>query len=135
MFGMNAKKAAMLEERVKKLENECAELSAIKYKLTDENAELTSTNEQLKQKKKMGDEMIAHKLTMREEQVEMNADKRVEAAQIAANKTVADVKDEYRDKIEKQLEKRGDELKEMYVEILGRLPDVSLAIEQNNSKS
>jgi len=104
--------------------------------LTDENAELTSENKKLKQTKQMGDEMIAHKLKMREEQVEIDANKRIsDAEQKAEKKTITEVaktKDEYRDKLENQLEKRGDELKDMYSEILARLPDVNLAITQKN---
>ena len=80
----------------------------------------------------MEDEMIAHKLKMREEQVIMDADKKIAAAEQKAAKnasnSIAEVKDTYRDKLENQLEKRGDELKGMYKEVLTRLPDISMEI-------
>lgn len=84
----------------------------------------------------MEQEEIAHKLKMREEQVAMDASKRIADAEQKAAKErdegIAKVKDKYRDKLENQLEKRGDEMKEMYSEILTRLPDVSLAIKQKS---
>ena len=60
----------------------------------------------------------------------MEADKRVASAEKKADERVAKVKDQYRDKLENQLEKRGNELKEMYKEILERLPNVNMAIKQ-----
>ena len=44
------------------------------------------------------------------------------------NKEIAKVKDEYRDKVEEQLETRAKETKEMYNEILKRLPDVNVKL-------
>lgn len=134
MFGWNRKKAALLDKRVENLEARVLTLTEIRNELTDENAELTTENKKLKQKRQIEEEMIAHKLKMREESVEMDANKRIGDAERKAAKDkdtgIAKVKDEYRDKLENQLEKRGDEMKEMYSEILTRLPDVNLAIKQ-----
>ena len=76
--------------------------------------------------------MIAHKLKMREESVDAECARRVADAETKAEKKVivevGKVKDTYRDKVENQLEKRGDELKGMFAEVLTRLPDISMAI-------
>jgi len=133
MFGLNqkhlAKRCANLEERV-------TELLTVRDRLSDENHQLVTENKSLAQTKQMDEEMIAHKLKMREESVVLNADKKVsEAVRKAAKEKdegIAATKDEYRDKLESQLEKRGDEMKEIQIEILNRLPDVSLAIKQKS---
>jgi transposase-like protein len=115
----------MLEKRV-------LSLSDIRDQLLDSNAGLVSENKKLKQTKQMSEEMIAHKLKMREESVDAECAKRISEAETKAEKKiiteVGKTKDEYRDKLENQLEKRGDELKSMYTEVLTRLPDVSMAI-------
>jgi predicted metal-dependent hydrolase len=132
MFGWNTKKNEALKERVAELEDHCVRLAEIRNGLEDKNAELAAENKKLRQKKQMEEEMIAHKLKIREEQVEMDANSRIAEAEQKAvkqkNDAVAKVKDEYRDKIEKNLEKRGNEMKEMYGQILKRLPDVTMAI-------
>ena len=114
-----------MEQRILSLQDE-------RNTLTEENYDLKVENKKLKQTKQIEEEMIAHKLKMREEQVSLDADKRVaKAEQVAAKKStddIAAVKDTYRDKLENQLEKRGDELKSMYKQVLTRLPDISMAI-------
>ncbi len=105
-------------------------------RLLDENDELKTDNKRLSKKRQIEQEEVAHKLKMREEQVDMDAEKRIAEAERKAAKDrddgIAKVKDKYRDKLENQLEKRGDEMKEMYKEILTRLPDVNLAIKQKS---
>ena len=132
MFGFTKRKENVLSERVAMLEDRIIELSKEKHELIDTNFDLITDNKKLKQTRQMEDEMIAHKLKMREEVVQLDADKRVSKAErkAAADKDdgIATVKDKYRDKLENQLEKRGDEMKEMYGKILKRLPDVTMAI-------
>lgn len=136
MFGWQEnrlkERCVQLEERTVILGDRIIDLTNEKDELEDSVSTLSADNTQLKQKRKMEDEMIAHKLKMREEQVAIDSTKKIAAAERAADERVAGVKDTYRDKIEKQLEKRGDELKKMYTEILARLPDVNLAIKQTN---
>ena len=131
MFGLTQQH---LQKRCAQLERRVTVLLEVRDKLSDQNHQLKTDNETLQQKKQMDDEMIAHKLKMREESVQLDADKRISTAERAAAKEkddgIAKVKDKYRDKLENQLEKRGDEMKEMYSEILTRLPDVNLSIKQ-----
>jgi hypothetical protein len=121
-----------LEERCTMLEVRCTELLEVSHKLQDENHKLEIENESLAQTQQMSEEMIAHKLKMREESVQLDADKRISEAERKAAKDkddgISKTKDKYRDKLEGQLEKRGTEMKEMYGQILKRLPDVSMAI-------
>lgn len=135
MLGLFGKRnEAHAKARIANLEDRVIELMEVRNTLVDEVSDLTSENKKLSQKKQIDDEMIAHKLKMREERVTQDADKRVSDAETKAEKRVitevGKVKDEYRTKVEKQLEKRGDEMKEIQTEILNRLPDVSLAIKQ-----
>lgn len=130
MFGMTDKKKALLESQVEKLEARVIALMEERQQLLEDNDGLKVENQKLSKKRQMEQEEIAHKLKMREEQVQMDSDKKVAEAERKADERVAKVKDEFRDKLENQLTKRGDELKEMYKEILTRLPDVNLAIKQ-----
>ncbi len=140
MFGWQEKrlreKCAQLESRCGDLIESVRELRDERDELTDENSDLKAENKQLQQKRQMEDEMVAHRLKIREESVKMDADKRISEAERKAAKEkddgIAKVKDKYRDKLENQLEKRGDEMKEMYSEILTRLPDVNMAIKQKS---
>lgn len=134
MLSLFRKKKAALEARLDTLENRIAKLMREKYELQDdvdslkrENKKLSEENEDLTRVRKREEEEIAHKLKMREETLAIEADKKVQKAEAAKQDEIANVKDNYRDKIEKNLEKRGDELKEMYNEILKHLSPVAAA--------
>lgn len=124
----NARKVARLEERVEQLTDSVEALLTIRDELTDETSKLKAENKKLKITRTMEDEQIAHKLKMREETCDMNYNKKLIKKDEECANAIAAVKDTYRDKTEKQLEKRGDELKNMYGQILKRLPDVNMAI-------
>ena len=128
MFGLNTKKEARLVKRMGQLESRIVQLMDEKYSLEERVDGLKLENKKLSTKRQIEEEQIAHKIKMREEQVDLNFEKRVAKIEGEKQKAIAKVKDDYRDKTEKQLEKRGDELKKMYSEILMRLPDVSMAI-------
>ena len=103
--------------------------------LLEQVNELKAEAKALKQNRKIEEEQIAHKIAMREGDLEIAQKKAIADIERKADERVAKVKDEYRDKLEKQLATRGDELKEMYKEILARLPDVNLAIEQRSERT
>ncbi len=77
---------------------------------------------------------IAHIGKMRDEASELDFKSRTMDIQRECDEKVADVKDEYRDKMEKQLGTERDNIKEMYVEVLGRLPKVSVRQLDANTK-
>lgn len=132
MFDFLKRTEKALQERLVILETRVTRLTDQAYALEDDNHTLTVENEKLSQKKQMDDEMIAHKIKMREEAMTLDSAKKISEAERKAAKGmdegIAKTKDKYRDKLENQLEKRGNEMKEMYSEILTRLPDVTMAI-------
>lgn len=107
-----------LSEKVDRLTDELDGLIAERRKLKDEI-------EDLKIKKKTSEEDIKHMVKMREERLELKFEKK----QVEADKTLQtklhEVSNEYRDKTEKQLEKESASMKEMYGQILERLPNVT----------
>lgn len=121
-----------LRAQIDILEERIVELRGERERLFDENHNLKTENKTLKVKRQIDEEQIAHKIKMREEQVDLDYKKKLQAAEAKKQEDVAKVKDEYRDKLENELVKRGDELKEMYKEILERLPNVNMAIRQKS---
>lgn len=107
-----------LHYKVNKLINELDALTGERRKLKDEI-------EDLKVKKKVADEDIKHMVKMREERLELKFEK----MQVQQDKELQDklheVSNKYRDKTEKQLEKESGNMKEMYGQILERLPNVT----------
>ena len=136
MFGMTEKH---LKKRCVYLEGKISELLTTRDTLEDNVHTISGELKKLKLTKKIEDEEIVHKLKMREEEVDLKYEKRSHEIKHQSDTSVAKnladclekigkVKDEYRDKIETNLDKRGDELRSMYSEILGRLPDVSVNV-------
>ena len=121
-----------LRAQIDILEERIVELRGERERLFDENHNLKTENKTLKVKRQIDEEQIAHKIKMREEQVDLDYKKKLQAAEAKKQEDVAKVKDEYRDKLENELKKRGDELKEMYKQILERLPNVNMAIRQKS---
>jgi len=80
----------------------------------------------LKLKKKIDEEEIKQMVNMKEEKLKIEFKKKEMDLEAKKNEEVAIVKDEYRDKLETFLIKKSDDLKEMYGEILERLPNVNL---------
>ena len=111
MFNFNVRKVVRLETRVKELTQQVVQLMEMRDDLNDQTAVLTSENKKLKITRDMEDEQIAHKLKMREETCDMEYNKKLIKKDETCAKAVADVKDNYRDKVEKQLEKRGAKLR------------------------
>ena len=107
-----------LEDKVKSLETELDSLFDERRKLKDEI-------EDLKVKKKVSEEDIKHMVKMREERLELQFEKK----QVESDKKLQDelhkIANTYRDKTEKQLEKESASMKEMYGQILERLPNVT----------
>lgn len=119
-----------LTEREKILEDRINALLKQKNCLIDQVDELKIQNKSLHQKRVMEEEQIAHKLKMREETCDINYQKKEQVKNEECAQKVREVKDQYRDKLEVQLVKRGDELKTMYTEILARLPNINATLKK-----
>jgi len=94
--------------------------------LSKERLQLKEELEDIKLKKKMEEEDIKHMVKINNERKEIELEK--ERVKLEREKAleVAQVKDEYRDKTEKQLENQLTNLKGMYGEILQRLPNYNV---------
>jgi len=116
MFGLFAKpKTETIRTYQDEYDNARKQVRTLKDEIAD-----------LKQEKKITEEDIKHMVRLREEKLALEAQRKdVERAgeQAAA---IAEVKDQYRDKLEKRLQKEVDSIKEMYGQILERLPKVSV---------
>jgi len=117
-----------LKERCETLEKKIISLRKAKDIVEDNLYDLKCDHEKMQRLHKIQEEEIAHKIKMRDEQVNMEKDKGIAEAAVTADRRVTEVKDEYQNKLIAQLEKRGDELKDMYKEILTRLPEVNVEI-------
>lgn len=100
-------------------------LSDERDELTEQVLELTRKVKELEQDRKIADEDIKHMVKMREERMELEFDKRVVAEEKKTATNIATVKDEYRDKMEIRLQTEVENIKEMYAQILERLPNVT----------
>lgn len=107
------------EERKKELEGKVKELEK-------DNRRLKEEYEDLKLKKKMEEEDIKHMVKIKEERIEVENSRKQLELERAKDAEVAKIKDGYRDKIEKNLEKEMGRMQEMYKEILARLPNVNV---------
>ena len=80
----------------------------------------------LKHKKKITEEDIKHMVRMREEKIEVLNEKKNLERDKEQQLAIAAVKDEYRDKLEARLHTEVDNIKDMYGQILERLPTVTV---------
>ncbi len=110
--------ALVEKDRIKKLEGEREELS-------DKVLTLTREVKELELDRKIADEDIKHMVKMREERMEIEASKKDVERDRVQQEAIAEVKDMYRDKVEENLESQLTNMKDMYGQILERLPNVT----------
>lgn len=119
MFG-NQKRVDTLKGRIKELEEERDQLS-------DDVAELRITLATKNAEWARKDEDIKHTVKMKNEQLEIDKKKYEVKCDGEKDAAIAKVKDEYRDKLESRLEGEVTRIKEMYSEILERLPTMTVS--------
>ena len=122
------------KDEAKKLIEDNAKLEA-KNKLMGENSELKQEIhdtklelDQLKNKKKMEEEDIQHMVKINSERKDIELEKEKVKLNGEKAEEVAKVKDEYRDKIEANLEGQLGKMDGMYKELLARLPNITAHI-------
>jgi len=93
--------------------------------LTTERRNLKDEIEDLKVKKKISEEDIKHMVKMREERLELQFEKKQVEADKEYQTKLHNMSNTYRDKAEKQLEKESKDMKDMYGQVLERLPNVT----------
>jgi len=125
MFGLfNNKELTITKKRRDELEIECDDLRS-------ERRNLKEKVEDLKLKRKIEDEDIKHMIKMKEERLDLEHKKRLQDVELEKQKAIGEVKDEYRDKTEAQLEKQLSNMKDMYSDFLARLPNISAKVKIN----
>ena len=87
--------------------------------------ELEMEIDRLKARKETEELELKHLVKMKEEKMQIELDKKAMEMEKEKNEAIAKVKDEYRDKLETRLIKEGENIKEMYNQILQRLPNIN----------
>ena len=95
-------------------------------KLRDQVRDLKDEIAGLKSKKKIEEEDIKHMVRLKEERLELKSQKMALDMERDKEKAIAEVKDTYRDKMEDRLESEVVNIKEMYGQILERLPTIKV---------
>jgi len=108
MFGSGEKRE--LQKEIRKLKEEVADL---------------------KLQKKIEDEDIKHMVKIKQEQLELDFQKKSMNMENEKNEEIMKTKDEYRNKLEEFLKSQVQDVKEMYGQILNRLPDVNVKLRGN----
>lgn len=114
MFGNNKREKADLLKEKEKLEKE---IVSLEKKIA-----------QLESKKKIEEEEIKHLVKIATEKREIEFQKKEMQIEKDADSKVMKVKQDYQDKIESNLHKQIEDTKQMYAEILARLPNISVKL-------
>jgi biopolymer transport protein ExbB/TolQ len=99
-----------------------------KESLEKEVQDLKKELDQLKSKKKIEEEEIKHLVKIKDEKREIEFQKKEMEIQKDADSKVMKVKQDYQDKIESNLQKQIEDTKQMYAEILQRLPNIAVRL-------
>ncbi len=102
------------------------EISDLKISVSELNIEHDEALAQIKQNRKIADEDIKHMVKMKEERMGLEQEKKFHECEKERDTAVALVKDQYRDKMEERLKTETTQIKEMYGQILKRLPNVNV---------
>ena len=121
MWKLGKSNAARLEDRIVELEGQNEELP----KLRLERLELKEEIEQLKSRKKIEEEDIKHMVRLKEERMEVEFEKKSLQMEREKEEAINQVKEQYRDKVEKDLKTQIDRMQSMYSEVLARLPNIT----------
>ena len=122
MFSKKPDLSAETGELVCKANDELTEENIrLKKEILDKEIQL----DRLEERKKTEEQELKHMIRMKEERNELELEKAKAKIQADANKEVAKVKDQYRDKLEERLMAERDNIEKMCSQILDRLPNVT----------
>lgn len=114
--------------KISNLNSRIVNLEEVEKRLTDNIADLNA-------KKKREEELLKHNTKIILEKNEIEYEKKVAAVEKEKDTEIAQVKDEYRDKVEEQLTERATEMKEMYSDVLEKLTGVTGTLKQPASSA
>jgi len=120
-------------KETQRIQTRIFELETERDSLRDSVINLKDNVAQLKLKRKIEEEDIKHMVAMKEARLQLDFDKRVQKVDLEQQKAIGLIKDEYRDKLELRLNKEVESMKEMYGQILTRLPDISASFKLKKS--
>lgn len=104
------------------------QLKARNKVLKEEKTRLKEEVADLKLKKKIEEEDIKHMVKMKEEKLAIEHQKKMLELEKKTQDEIHKAQNEYRDKIEKNLEKQLSDMKAMHDAILERLPNVAVRL-------
>lgn len=110
-----------VRQQIESLERERDSLNDSLLKVRNELSDL-------KAQRKREDEDIRHLVKIKESKLDIDFQKKDLAREKEKQDAIAKVKDEYRDKMETELQKQLERMQGMYGEILGRLPNVNVRL-------
>lgn len=110
------------EDVAKKLNEYSAEIKTLKESKDDLQLDI----KKLELEKKNEVEETKHLVKLRDEKREIEFKKKEMELEAAKAIAIADVKDQYRDKMESQLKNETEAIKGMYAQILERLPNYNI---------
>ena len=111
-----------LVKEIKELKRELPERDSLRKQVRDLKDDLAG----LKAQKKIEEEDIKHMVRLKEERMAVANEKKLLEMERAKDSAIATVKDDYRDKLEGRLENEVKNMKDMYGQILARLPNVNI---------
>ena len=114
--------------RTERLKKEIEGLERERDEIVDQNRKLKDQLATLEQKRRMEDDELRHLVKMKESQLNIAHEEKQLERDRAKDAEIAKTKDQYRDKLEAFLQQQVKDIKEMYGEILGRLPNVNVRL-------
>ena len=112
-----------------KLVRKISNLEDQKTVLEDDKNKLQMELDRLGARYKTEEQELKHMIKMKEERAELELDREKLKLTQEKDEEVAKVKDQFRDKMEARLMTEGENIKEMYGQILERLPNISAKLE------
>jgi hypothetical protein len=131
MFGLNR---AEMEEVVKEVLDDVlggAE-GKDKIELEKEIEDLKKNIRELEHKKSLEEREIQHLVKMKEEKIQIETEKKQLELQASFDKRTMELQKDYHEKVLKLLADEHNKMQVIYKEIMTRLPNVNLAIRQEN---
>lgn len=118
------------DEIIDEQEREIARLRRERENALDEMADVRGELRTLEQKRDAEERDIQHLLKLEREREEVKREKFEAKCEREKDAAIAEVKDEYREKLEQELRSRHEDMRGMYTEILQRLPNVTAHLEK-----
>ena len=105
-----------------------------KIQIDEMKADRTLHDNKVTAEREMHDEKMKHLVVMKTEALAVDHDKKVIELERKSASEISEVKSKYQDKMEKQLQNETKNIKEMYNQILTRLPNLNASMHLGGQK-